>query len=188
MKTKIFLILLIGMITSVSPLQGGAQNPWNYQRTIRVTDSLVEVFEGDGMTILLESYTGAVKGTSIWPNLLPVSPSELERTRFSIKNGENFWIDMNTIPGLTEIWGLGGSHPVTLHSNNMLEVWGAGIVTFHYTANGEQFYVSSHVNHFGVTQWDGADLPSETILVVEEGSELSGTLSPEGPSISLKAR
>lgn len=145
-----------------------------------MTDSLVEVFEGDGMTILLETYVGAVKGTSIWANLEPTSPSETERTRFSVKNGQTFWIDMNEIQGLTEIWGLGGSDPATIHLDNMIEVWGAGMVAFYYKANGNEYYVSSHVNHFGVTQWDGADLPSETILVVEEGSELSGTLSEEG--------
>jgi len=138
-----------------------------------VTDSLVEVFEGDGMTILLETYVGAVKGTSIWANLEPTSPSETERTRFSVKNGQTFWIDMNEIQGLTEIWGLGGSDPATIHLDNMIEVWGAGMVAFYYKANGNEYYVSSHVNHFGVTQWDGADLPSETILVVEEGFYLA---------------
>ncbi len=180
MKTKFFLMLLIGMITSVSPLQGGAQNPWNYQRTIRVTDSLVEVFEGDGMTILLETYVGAVKGTSIWANLEPTSPSETERTRFSVKNGQTFWIDMNEIQGLTSVTGIGGTDPATLHPDNLIEVWGAGMLTYYYTAEGKDYYVSADVNHFGVTQWDGADLPASTILVVEEGSDLSGTLSEEG--------
>lgn len=133
----IALLGMIGMIGCIAPIQGGAQNPRNYQRTIRVTDELVEVFEGDGMTVLLETYTGAVKGTSIWANLLPVSPSELERTRFSTKNGKTFWIDMNEVPGLTQIWGIGGTDPATLHPNNMVEVWGAGILTFYYSLNNE---------------------------------------------------
>jgi len=146
-----------------------------------VTDSLVEVFEGDGMTILLETYVGAVKGTSLYANEPGVSPWDYGRTRFSVKNGQTFWIDMNEIQGLVNVTGVGGTNPATFHPDNLIEVWGAGILAFEYAiANGEQFYVSSHVNHFGVTQWDGADLPSETILVVEEGSELSGTLSEEG--------
>ncbi|NLN94967.1 MAG: Ig-like domain-containing protein [Bacteroidales bacterium] len=62
----------------------------------------------------------------------------------------------------------------------MIEVWGAGMLSYYYTAEGKDYYVSADVNYFGVTQWDGADLPAETILVVEEGSDLSGTLSEEG--------
>lgn len=177
----IALLGMIGMIGCITPTQGWGQNPWNYQRTIRVTDSLVEVFEQDQPIVLLDSYFGPVKGTSIWSNLFSVSPSELERTRFVAKNGQTFWIDMNTIQGLTEIYGLGGTDPATLHPNNMVEVWGAGILTFYYSLNnGSQYYISSHVNHFGVTQWAGADIPSSTILVVEDGSSLNGTLSPEG--------
>ncbi len=180
MKTKKILMLLIGMITSVSPFQGGAQNPWNYQRTIRVTDSLVEVFEEDQPIILLDSYVGPVKGTSIWANLSSVSPWDIESTRFMSKNGQIFWIDMNEIQGLTSVTGIGGTDPATLHPDNRIEVWGAGMLSYYYTAEGKDYYVSSDVNYFGVTQWDGADLPSETILVVEEGSDLSGTLSEEG--------
>ncbi len=176
----IALLGMIGMIGCITPTQGWGQNPWDYQRTIRVTDSLVEVFKGDGMDTLLNIYCGPVKGSDLYAN--PRSPGwDILRNRFTAKNGQTFWIDMNTIQGLTEIWGLGGSDPATLHPNNMIEVWGAGIVAFYYSLNnGSEYYISSHVNYFGVTQWAGADLPSETILVVEDGSELNGTFSTEG--------
>ena len=179
MKTKNLILLLIGMITSVSPFQGGAQNPWNYQRTIRVTDSLVEVFKGDGMDTLLSTYTGPVKGSDLYANPRNPGWDQLDN-RFAAKNGQTFWIDMNEIQGLTSVTGIGGTDPATLHPDNRIEVWGAGMLSYYYTAEGKDYYVSADVNHFGVTQWDGADLPSETILVVEEGSELSGTLSEEG--------
>jgi uncharacterized protein YjdB len=70
----------------------------------------------------------------------------------------------------------------------MIEVWGAGMLSYYYTAEGKDYYVSADVNHFGVTQWDGADLPASTILVVEEGfylaeSELIGV--PEWKNESI---
>ena len=121
MKTKKFLMLLIGMITSVSPLQGGAQNPWNYQRTIRVTDSLVEVFEGDGMDTLLSTYTGPVKGSDLYANPRNPGWDQLDN-RFAVKNGQTFWIDMNEIQGLTSVTGIGGTDLHT-HPGNKIEAW-----------------------------------------------------------------
>ena len=85
-------------------------------------------------------------------------------TRVKVKNGVEFYIQLpinHQVFGFTNIVLIG----------DQIKVSNAGSLGFEFNYNGTKYLVLSHVNYYGVLQYDGKDAPNEIIVTGEEDLE-----------------
>lgn len=85
-------------------------------------------------------------------------------TRVKVKNGVEFYVQL---PINHQVFGI--TNGVLI--GDQIKVSNAGTLRFEFNYNGTWYYVRSHVNYYGVLQYQGGDAPSEIIVTGEEDLE-----------------
>lgn len=99
-------------------------------------------------------------------------------TRVKVKNGVEFYVQL---PINHQVFGI--TNGVLI--GDQIKVSNAGTLRFEFNYNGTWYYVRSHVNYYGVLQYQGGDAPSEIIVTGEEDLEKEVYL-PDGKFPGLR--